>query len=39
MKNYLNIFGNFDCDSIYLIEEKLAEYSYSNVEREIRINE
>ena len=33
MKNYLNIFGNFDCDSIYLIEEKLAEYSYSNVEK------
>ena len=33
MEKYLKLFGNFDYNNILLIEEKLAECSYTKVER------
>lgn len=33
MENYLKLFGNFDYNNILLIEEKLAECSYTKVEK------
>lgn len=33
MKNYLNLFGNFDFNNIFLIEEKLAEFTYTKIQK------
>ena len=33
MQKYLNLFGTFDYNNIFLIEEKLAECSYTKVEK------
>jgi putative endopeptidase len=33
MRNYLSLFGDYNVENIYFIEESLAQVSYSNVEK------